>query len=133
MASTLAADLGNTSLLPSLLAGATLHVLGFQAMLSQAEVGDNAHGIGDDVLKRVDAVMVLSVDGRVHLAQAKQVIAARKPVFVDKPFTASVKDAIELARKAKTQEATDITSQADRNMKLSSATTTIASPARNSG
>ena len=28
MASTLAADLGNTSLLPSLLAGGTLHVLG---------------------------------------------------------------------------------------------------------
>jgi hypothetical protein len=45
--------------------------------------------------------MVLSVDGRVHLPQARQVIAARKPVFVDKPFTASVKDAIELARLAR--------------------------------
>jgi GFO/IDH/MocA oxidoreductase family protein len=55
----------------------------------------------DALLGKVDAVMVLSVDGRVHLAQARQVIAARKPVFVDKPFTASVKDAIELARLAR--------------------------------
>lgn len=55
----------------------------------------------DALLSRVDAVMVLSVDGRVHLPQARQVIAARKPVFVDKPFTASVKDAIELARLAR--------------------------------
>jgi hypothetical protein len=55
----------------------------------------------DELLKRVDAVMVLSVDGRVHLAQARQVIAARKPVFVDKPFTASVKDARELGRLAR--------------------------------
>lgn len=55
----------------------------------------------DELLKRVDAVMVLSVDGRVHLAQARQAIAARKPVFVDKPFTASVKDAVELGRLAR--------------------------------
>lgn len=55
----------------------------------------------DELITRVDAVMVLSVDGRVHLAQARQAIAARKPVFVDKPFTASVKDARELARLAR--------------------------------
>lgn len=54
-----------------------------------------------ELIKRVDAVMVLSVDGRVHLAQARPVIAARKPLFVDKPFTASVRDAVELARLAR--------------------------------
>lgn len=55
----------------------------------------------DDLVRRVDAVMLTSVDGRVHLAQARPVLAARKPLFVDKPFTASVRDAIELARRAR--------------------------------
>ncbi len=53
------------------------------------------------LLPRVDAVMVTSVDGRVHLAQARPVLAARKPLFVDKPFTASVRDALEIARLAR--------------------------------
>jgi predicted dehydrogenase len=55
----------------------------------------------EDLVRRVDAVMITSVDGRVHLAQARPVIAARKPLFVDKPFTASVRDALELARLAR--------------------------------
>jgi predicted dehydrogenase len=53
------------------------------------------------LVERVDAVMLTSVDGRVHLAQARPVLAARKPLFVDKPFTAGVRDAIELARLAR--------------------------------
>lgn len=55
----------------------------------------------DDLVRRVDAVMLTSVDGRVHLAQARPVLAAHKPLFVDKPFTASVRDAVELARLAR--------------------------------
>jgi hypothetical protein len=50
----------------------------------------------DELVRRVDAVVLASVDGRVHLAQARAVLAARKPLFVDKPFTASVKDAVAL-------------------------------------
>lgn len=57
----------------------------------------------DELVRRVDAVMLSSVDGRAHLAQARAVLAARKPLFVDKPFTASVKDAVELARLAREQ------------------------------
>jgi hypothetical protein len=53
------------------------------------------------LVQRVDAVLLESVDGRVHLAQAKPIIAAKKPLFIDKPFTASTRDAIELARLAK--------------------------------
>lgn len=53
------------------------------------------------LVARVDAVMITSVDGRVHLAQARPVLAARKPLFVDKPFTASVRDSLELARLAR--------------------------------
>lgn len=53
------------------------------------------------LVSRVDAVMLTSVDGRIHLAQARPVLAARKPLFIDKPFTASVRDAVELARLAR--------------------------------
>ena len=34
----------------------------------------------DELLRRVDAVMLTSVDGRVHLTQARPVLVARKPV-----------------------------------------------------
>jgi hypothetical protein len=51
--------------------------------------------------RRVDAVLLESVDGRPHLAQAKQIIAAGKPMFIDKPLAATLEDAREIARLAK--------------------------------
>ena len=59
--------------------------------------------IVDDIPKlcnMVDGVLLESVDGRVHLNQAKPVFAARKPVFIDKPLAASYRDAKEIARLA---------------------------------
>jgi len=53
------------------------------------------------LLERVDVVLLESVDGRPHLEQARPVIAARKRLFIDKPFTGSLKDAIELLRLAR--------------------------------
>lgn len=53
------------------------------------------------LLPKVDAVMVESVDARVHLAQARPVIAARKPLFIDKPMASSTKDGAEIVRLAK--------------------------------
>lgn len=50
---------------------------------------------------KVDAVMIESVDGRAHLLQARQVIAARKPFFVDKPLAASYDDALSIAKEAR--------------------------------
>ncbi len=50
---------------------------------------------------KVDGVLLESVDGRIHLAQAKQVIAAHKPLFIDKPLSATLEDAREIARLAK--------------------------------
>ena len=50
---------------------------------------------------RVDVVMLESVDGRPHLAQARPVIAAKKPLFIDKPMAASTKDGAEIVRLAK--------------------------------
>jgi hypothetical protein len=53
------------------------------------------------LLSKVDAVLIESVDGRPHLEQAKPVIAAHKPFFVDKPLAATYADAREIARLAK--------------------------------
>ncbi len=55
----------------------------------------------DALLPKVDAVMLESVDGRPHLAQAKPVIAAKKPLFIDKPMAASLADVLEIFRLAK--------------------------------
>ncbi len=52
------------------------------------------------LVSRVDAVLLESVDGRVHLEQIQPVLAARKPVFIDKPMAASYRDAREIARLA---------------------------------
>jgi hypothetical protein len=53
------------------------------------------------LLTRVDAVLIESVDGRVHLEQARPVIAAHKPLFIDKPLADTLADAREIARLAR--------------------------------
>ncbi len=55
----------------------------------------------ETLCKKVDAVLLESLDGRVHLAQARPVIAAHKPLFIDKPLAATLEDAREIARLAK--------------------------------
>jgi len=57
------------------------------------------------LLSKVDAVMLESVDGSQHLEQALPVFAAGKPLFIDKPLAASLADAMaiyELGRKHRT-------------------------------
>jgi predicted dehydrogenase len=51
--------------------------------------------------RKVDAVMLTSVDGRQHLAQVRPVFAARRRVFIDKPLAGSYRDAREIARLAR--------------------------------
>ena len=54
------------------------------------------------LLQKVDVVLLESVDGRIHLDEATQVIRAGKPLFIDKPLAGSLVDAIvimELARR----------------------------------
>lgn len=46
------------------------------------------------LLEKVDAVLLESVDGRPHLEQVKPVLAAHKPVFIDKPLAGSLEDAV---------------------------------------
>lgn len=47
----------------------------------------------DELLKKVDVVLLESVDGRPHLAQVTPVLKAGKRVFIDKPLAASLDDA----------------------------------------
>ena len=48
----------------------------------------------------VDAVLIEHVDGRPHLAAAKVVLAAGKPVYIDKPVGGTLADAMEIFRLA---------------------------------
>ncbi len=53
--------------------------------------------------RKVDAVLITSNDGRVHLEQAKQAIAARRPMYIDKPLAdtlGSVREIAQMAREA---------------------------------
>jgi predicted dehydrogenase len=52
----------------------------------------------EELLKKVDVILLESVDGRPHLNQVRPVLAAKKRVFIDKPFTASYADAKEIVR-----------------------------------
>ncbi len=54
-----------------------------------------------ELCRRVDGVLLESVDGRVHLGEMREIVAAKKPVFIDKPLAASLDDAREIARIAK--------------------------------
>jgi hypothetical protein len=58
----------------------------------------------EDLVARVDAVLLESNDGRPHLEQVLPVLKAGKPVFIDKPIAGSLADAVaifEAARKYK--------------------------------
>ena len=54
----------------------------------------------DALLSRVDVVLLETNDGRLHLEQARKVFAAGKPVFIDKPVSASLKDAVAIYTEA---------------------------------
>lgn len=55
----------------------------------------------ESLLKRVDVVLLITNDGRLHLEQALPVIKAKLPLYIDKPMTASLKDAIAIFDAAK--------------------------------
>ncbi len=46
------------------------------------------------LLEKVDGVLLESVDGRPHLEQARPVLEAGKPLFIDKPLAASLADGL---------------------------------------
>lgn len=54
-----------------------------------------------ELLKKVDVVLLESNDGTIRLDQARQVIRAGKPMFIDKPVAASLRDVIIIYEEAK--------------------------------
>lgn len=58
----------------------------------------------ESLVAEVDAIMVESVDGRPHLAQATPGIVAGLPTFIDKPFSGSLGDAVAIAALAEKHE-----------------------------
>ena len=54
----------------------------------------------EELCREVDCVMIESVDGRPHLAQARPVIAAKKRLFIDKPIGGTLRDVLEIFRLA---------------------------------
>jgi hypothetical protein len=67
----------------------------------QANYGVKFYPTIEALCQNVDAVLLESVDGRPHLAQARPVIAAHKPLFIDKPMAGSLDDVLELFELAK--------------------------------
>ena len=52
----------------------------------------------EELLKRVDAVMIFSMDGRLHLPQATAVLKAGKRLFISRPLASSPADAIAILK-----------------------------------
>jgi hypothetical protein len=76
------------------------HVEGYSKTLRE-KYGVKFYDSIEEMCKDVDAVCLESVDGRPHLEQVKPVLRAHKPVFIDKPMAASLRDVIEIFRLAK--------------------------------
>ena len=53
-----------------------------------------------EVIKRSDVIMVMSVDANQHLEQARWAIKAKKPLFIGRPMTASLLDAVRIVQEA---------------------------------
>ncbi len=68
----------------------------------------------DELLDKVDVVLLLSIDGRVHLHQVKPVFAAGKPVFIDKPIADSLAGAMKIFRLAEEHDVPCFSSSAMR-------------------
>lgn len=70
----------------------------------------------DELLKKVDFVLLCTVDGRRHLEQAKQILKAGKRVFIDKPIAATLADAIKIFKLSKKYKLPVFTSSSIRYM-----------------
>jgi predicted dehydrogenase len=65
------------------------------------KLGVEIVGSVEELLKKVDVVLLETNDGRPHLEQAMKVIKAGKPMFIDKPVAASLTDVISIYAAAK--------------------------------
>ncbi len=77
------------------------------------EVVDTIHKL----VKRSDAILLVTNDGRLHLDQAREVFKAGLPVFIDKPVTASLTDAVKIFKEAKEKKTPVFSASALRYLK----------------
>ena len=84
---------------PDIVASAS-RVEGFTKQLVETH-GVKLYDSIEELARNVDAILIESVDGRTHLDQFRRTLAAKKPVFIDKPFAGSLKDAVEMVRLAR--------------------------------
>lgn len=66
----------------------------------QEKYGVKIYDTIEELCRNVDAVLLESVDGRPHLAQARPVIAAGKPLYIDKPMAGTLAEVREIFRRA---------------------------------
>ena len=67
----------------------------------QEKYGVEIVGSIEELLQKVDVVLLESVDGRPHLAQATPVMKAGKRLFIDKPLAAGLEDARRIVQLSK--------------------------------
>ncbi|WP_034043004.1 Gfo/Idh/MocA family protein [Wocania ichthyoenteri] len=70
----------------------------------------------EELLDKVDFVLLCTVDGRLHLKQAEKILKAGKRVFIDKPMATSLKNVIEIFNLSKKYNIPTFTSSAVRFM-----------------
>ena len=90
---------GYPSYSPDVVSSAT-RVEGFRQQMTDTW-GVPEAGSLEELVSQVDVVLLESVDGRRHLPEARPVIAAGKPVYIDKPMAACYAEAAEIARLAR--------------------------------
>ncbi|MBD2751419.1 Gfo/Idh/MocA family protein [Spirosoma validum] len=71
----------------------------------------------DELLGKVDVVLLETNDGRLHLEQATQVLKTGKRLFIDKPIAASLADAVAIFKTAKKYNVPIFTSSSLRYIK----------------
>lgn len=82
------------------------YVFGEDEELTQEQKDERFYGVEaycdtvEQLITKSDAVMILTIPGESHIAYAKKVIDAGKPVFVDKPFSTTYEDAVEITEYA---------------------------------
>ncbi len=66
------------------------------------------------LLEKVDVILLESVDGRIHLAEAREAFKAGKPVFIDKPLAGTLAEAIVIFELAKQHKVACFSSSSSR-------------------
>jgi len=71
-----------------------------------------------ELLKQVEVVLLETNDGRLHLTQALEVFEAGKPMFIDKPVAASLRDTLKIYQAAAESKASTFSASSLRYIKF---------------